>query len=82
MQALPATPAINFKNSLLALAWDKFQQGRAQDSYDKQYVRDYLEQIHWNKQPPAPALPVEVARHTSDKYLEAFHQLTGHELDV
>jgi phosphoribosylaminoimidazole-succinocarboxamide synthase len=61
---------------------DKFQQGRAQDSYDKQYVRDYLEQIHWNKQPPAPALPVEVARHTSDKYLEAFHQLTGHELDV
>jgi phosphoribosylaminoimidazole-succinocarboxamide synthase len=61
---------------------DKFQQGRAQDSYDKQYVRDYLEEIHWNKQPPAPALPVEVARHTSDKYLEAFHQLTGHELDV
>jgi phosphoribosylaminoimidazole-succinocarboxamide synthase len=61
---------------------DKFQQGRAQDSYDKQYVRDYLEETHWNKQPPAPALPVEVARHTSDKYLEAFHQLTGHELDV
>jgi phosphoribosylaminoimidazole-succinocarboxamide synthase len=61
---------------------DKYQPGRAQDSYDKQYVRDYLEQIRWNKQPPAPALPVEVARHTSDKYLEAFHQLTGHELDV
>jgi phosphoribosylaminoimidazole-succinocarboxamide synthase len=61
---------------------DKYQPGRAQDSFDKQYVRDYLEQIRWNKQPPAPALPAEVARQTSDKYLEAFHQLTGHELDV
>jgi phosphoribosylaminoimidazole-succinocarboxamide synthase len=61
---------------------DKYQPGRAQDSYDKQYVRDYLEEIHWDKQPPAPALPVEVARRTSDKYLEAFHQLTGRELDV
>ncbi len=61
---------------------DKYQPGRVQESYDKQYVRDYLEEIHWNKQPPAPALPVEVARHTSEKYLEAFHQLTGHELDV
>jgi phosphoribosylaminoimidazole-succinocarboxamide synthase len=61
---------------------DKYQPGRAQESYDKQYVRDYLEEIHWNKQPPAPALPTEVARRTSDKYLEAFHQLTGRELDV
>jgi phosphoribosylaminoimidazole-succinocarboxamide synthase len=61
---------------------DKYQPGRAQESYDKQYVRDYLEQIRWNKQPPAPALPADVARHTSDKYLEAFQQLTGHELDV
>jgi phosphoribosylaminoimidazole-succinocarboxamide synthase len=61
---------------------DKYQAGRAQESYDKQYVRDYLEEIHWNKQPPAPALPAEVAKRTSDKYLEAFHQLTGHELDV
>ena len=61
---------------------DKYQPGKAQDSFDKQYVRDYLEQIRWNKQPPAPALPAEVARQTSDKYLEAFHQLTGHELDV
>jgi len=61
---------------------DKYQPGRAQDSYDKQYVRDYLEQIRWNKLPPAPALPAEVARQTSEKYLEAFHQLTGHELDV
>jgi phosphoribosylaminoimidazole-succinocarboxamide synthase len=61
---------------------DKYQQGKAQESFDKQYVRDYLEQIRWNKQPPAPALPTEVARQTSDKYLEAFHQLTGRELDV
>ncbi|MBZ5571133.1 MAG: phosphoribosylaminoimidazolesuccinocarboxamide synthase [Acidobacteriia bacterium] len=61
---------------------DKYQPGRAQDSYDKQYVRDYLEEIRWNKQPPAPALPPEVARKTSEKYLEAYHRLTGRELDV
>jgi len=61
---------------------DKYAPGRAQDSYDKQYVRDYLEQIHWNKQPPAPALPAEVAHRTSEKYLEAYFQLTGHKLDV
>jgi phosphoribosylaminoimidazole-succinocarboxamide synthase len=61
---------------------DKYAPGRSQESYDKQYVRDYLEQIHWNKQPPAPALPPEVARYTSEKYLEAYVQLTGHKLDV
>lgn len=61
---------------------DKYQSGRSQDSYDKQYVRDYLEDIRWNKQPPAPALPAEVARKTSEKYLESYRQLTGHELDV
>jgi len=61
---------------------DKYEPGRAQDSYDKQYVRDYLEQIHWNKQPPAPALPPDVARRTSEKYLEAYFQLTGRKLDV
>ena len=61
---------------------DKYQPGRAQDSYDKQYVRDYLEEIHWDKQPPAPALPQEVARRTSEKYLEAYSQLTGRNLDV
>src|SRR5437660_10933902 len=61
---------------------DKYQPGHAQDSYDKQYVRDYLEEIHWDKQPPAPALPAEVARKTSDKYLEAYQQLTGRTLDV
>jgi len=61
---------------------DRYQPGRAQDSYDKQYVRDYLEEIHWNKQPPAPALPAEVARKTSEKYVEAYQQLTGRSLDV
>ncbi len=61
---------------------DTYQPGRAQESFDKQYVRDYLEEIHWNKQPPAPALPVEVARRTSEKYLEAYRQLTGRELVV
>jgi phosphoribosylaminoimidazole-succinocarboxamide synthase len=61
---------------------DKYAPGRAQDSYDKQYVRDYLEEIHWNKQPPAPALPPDVARRTSEKYLEAYFQLTGRRLDV
>jgi phosphoribosylaminoimidazole-succinocarboxamide synthase len=61
---------------------DKYQPGSAQESYDKQYVRDYLEQIRWNKQPPAPALPQDVARKTSEKYLEAYQQLTGHKLNV
>ncbi len=54
--------------------------GGAQPSYDKQYVRDYLESIHWNKQPPAPALPEEVARRTSEKYKDAYRSLTGREL--
>jgi len=61
---------------------DRYQPGKVQDSYDKQYVRDYLEEIRWNKQPPAPALPPEVARKTSEKYLEAYYRLTGRELDV
>jgi phosphoribosylaminoimidazole-succinocarboxamide synthase len=61
---------------------DKYKPGVTQESYDKQYVRDYLEQIRWNKQPPAPALPQEVALKTSEKYLEAYRQLTGRELDV
>src|SRR5215468_1470282 len=61
---------------------DKFKPAQAQDSYDKQYVRDYLEEIRWNKQPPAPALPAEVAHKTSEKYLEAYEQLTGRKLDV
>jgi phosphoribosylaminoimidazole-succinocarboxamide synthase len=61
---------------------DKYAPGRSQESYDKQYVRDYLETIHWNKQPPAPALPADVTRRTSEKYLEAYLQLTGNRLDV
>src|SRR5262249_6299570 len=50
---------------------DTYAAGRAQDSFDKQYVRDSLEEIRWNKQPPAPALPPEVAARTSEKYVEA-----------
>jgi phosphoribosylaminoimidazole-succinocarboxamide synthase len=61
---------------------DKYASGSSQESFDKQYVRDYLEEIRWNKQPPAPALPAEVALRTSEKYVEAYHLLTGRELDV
>jgi phosphoribosylaminoimidazole-succinocarboxamide synthase len=61
---------------------DKYEPGMSQQSFDKQYVRDYLEEIRWNKQPPAPALPAEVARRTSEKYVEAYRQLTGRQLDV
>ena len=53
--------------------------GGAQASFDKQYVRDYLETIHWNKQAPAPGLPDEVVARTQAKYLEAFRRLTGRE---
>ena len=61
---------------------EKYQPGRAQDSYDKQYVRDYLESIRWNKQPPAPALPDDVAARTSEKYQDAYRLLTGRKLDL
>src|ERR1700730_2777696 len=61
---------------------DKYAPGGSQESYDKQYVRDYLEEIRWNKQPPAPALPQEVALRTSEKYLGAYRQLTGRELEI
>jgi phosphoribosylaminoimidazole-succinocarboxamide synthase len=57
-----------------------WQPGGPQPSFDKQYVRDYLEAIHWNKQPPAPALPDDVARRTSEKYREAYRILAGREL--
>jgi phosphoribosylaminoimidazole-succinocarboxamide synthase len=59
---------------------DSYQPGHAQPSFDKQYVRDYLEQIGWNKQPPGPALPAEVVTQTRAKYREAYQRLTGHEL--
>jgi phosphoribosylaminoimidazole-succinocarboxamide synthase len=59
---------------------DEYEPGRAQRSFDKQYVRDYLESIHWEKKPPAPALPEEVARNTSEKYVEAYRALSGKRL--
>jgi phosphoribosylaminoimidazole-succinocarboxamide synthase len=59
---------------------DTYSPGGAQPSYDKQFVRDYLESIHWNKQPPAPALPDDVALRTSEKYKEAYRTLTGRDL--
>jgi len=64
--------------------WDasNWKPGGAQPSFDKQFVRDYLESIHWNKQAPAPALPDDVARRTQDKYLEAFRLLTGRNLTL
>ncbi len=64
--------------------WDggQWKPGGAQPSFDKQYVRDYLEAIHWNKQAPAPALPEEVVERTQSKYLEAFRRLTGRELSL
>ena len=61
-------------------AAEKWQPGGAQASFDKQFVRDYLESIRWNKQPPAPALPEEVAAKTRDKYLQAYRMITGKEL--
>jgi len=60
---------------------DEYAPGGPQESYDKQYVRDYLEEIRWNKRPPAPSLPAEVALRTSDKYLDAYRQITGNKLD-
>ena len=57
-----------------------YQPGGPQASYDKQYVRDYLESIRWNKQPPAPALPPDVIEGTSNKYREAYRTLTGKSL--
>ena len=59
--------------------WEKarYQPGKSQDSFDKQYVRDYLESIKWNKQPPVPELPADVVRNTRAKYAEAFERLTG-----
>ncbi len=59
---------------------DQYEPGRPQPSYDKQYVRDYLESIHWNKQPPAPGLPEEVALRTGEKYRQAYRELTGRDL--
>jgi phosphoribosylaminoimidazole-succinocarboxamide synthase len=59
---------------------DGYKPGGAQPSFDKQFVRDYLERIRWNKLPPVPSLPDEVVMRTRDKYVEAFRRLTGLEL--
>ena len=59
---------------------DEYLPGRGQPSFDKQFVRDYLESIRWNKQPPVPSLPDEVVQRTREKYLEAFRLLTGRAL--
>ncbi len=60
---------------------ETYQAGRSQPSYDKQYVRDYLETIRWDKRPPAPRLPAEVVARTREKYLEAHERITGRSLD-
>jgi phosphoribosylaminoimidazole-succinocarboxamide synthase len=60
---------------------DSYSPGGAQKSFDKQFVRDYLERIRWNKQPPVPSLPDDVVAKTREKYIEAFQRLTGRELD-
>lgn len=59
---------------------DLYAPGGPQPSFDKQYVRDYLESIKWNKQPPVPSLPVEVVEGTRNKYLDAYRRLTGKDL--
>jgi phosphoribosylaminoimidazole-succinocarboxamide synthase len=59
---------------------DQYRPGHGVPSFDKQYVRDYLEEIHWNKQPPVPSLPDTVVERTRDKYVEAFRRLSDSEL--
>jgi len=59
---------------------DEYQPGRSQPSFDKQFVRDYLETLDWDKKPPAPAIPGEIAAATTARYLEAYRLLTGKEL--
>jgi len=59
---------------------DEYEPGRSQPSFDKQFVRDYLETLDWDKKPPAPAIPDEIAAATTARYLEAYRLLTGKEL--
>ena len=59
---------------------DQYRTGQPQPSFDKQYVRDYLTEAGWDRKPPAPELPADVAAKTGEKYCEAFHRLTGREL--
>jgi phosphoribosylaminoimidazole-succinocarboxamide synthase len=60
----------------------EYAPGRSQPSFDKQFVRDYLERIGWNKQPPVPSLPDDVIARTREKYLEAYKRITGRDLTV
>ena len=60
---------------------DQYAPGGPQPSFDKQFVRDYLEEIRWNKQPPVPSLPDDVIRRTREKYIEAYRRLSGRELE-
>jgi phosphoribosylaminoimidazole-succinocarboxamide synthase len=60
---------------------DVYKAGGPQPSFDKQFVRDYLESIRWNKKPPVPSLPADVIEKTREKYIEAFRRLTGKELE-
>ncbi|MGY8673718.1 MAG: phosphoribosylaminoimidazolesuccinocarboxamide synthase [Verrucomicrobiia bacterium] len=59
---------------------DEYEPGRGQSSFDKQFVRDYLEGLDWNKQPPGPELPAEIVTKTQDKYIEAYERITGQSL--
>jgi phosphoribosylaminoimidazole-succinocarboxamide synthase len=59
---------------------DQYQPGRSQPSFDKQFVRDYLETMEWNKTPPAPPLPLDIVAKTQAKYFEAYERLTGRQL--
>ena len=61
---------------------DQYAPARAQPSFDKQYVRDYLESLSWNKTPPAPALPKDIIERTTGKYLESYKRLTGKDLNA
>jgi phosphoribosylaminoimidazole-succinocarboxamide synthase len=60
---------------------DSYTPGRTQLAFDKQFVRDYLEAIGWDKRPPGPALPEKVAQKTTEKYRDAYRRLTGRELE-
>ena len=59
---------------------DCYEPGKSQPSFDKQFVRDYLESIHWSKEPPVPELPGDIIQRTRKKYLEIYKILTGEEL--
>ena len=60
---------------------DQYEIGKSQPSFDKQYVRDYLLSINWNKQPPAPSLPKHIIIETSRRYIEAYERLTGNDFE-